>query len=56
MARFIRGMLKSAIAAKAIQIARRELAKPENQQRIKDVVNRATTRGSQLAKPRRAAA
>lgn len=56
MARLIRGVLTSAIVAKVLQIVRRELAKPENQRRIKDVVNRATTRGSQLAKPRRAAA
>lgn len=56
MAKLIRGMLKSAIAAKVVQIVRRELAKPENQRRIKDFVNRATTRGAQLAKPGRSAA
>lgn len=56
MAKLIRGMVKSAVVAKAFQIIRRELAKPENQRRIKELVNRATTRGSQLAKPRRAAA
>lgn len=54
--KLIRVMLTSAIVAKAFRIARRELAKPENQRRIKELVNRATTRGSQLAKPRRAAA
>lgn len=56
MAKLIRGMVKSALVAKAFQILRRELAKPENQRRIKDFVNRATTRGSELAKARRAGA
>ena len=32
----IRSLLKTAVAAKAIQIAQRELAKPENQRRIKE--------------------
>lgn len=56
MAKLIRVMVKSAIVAKAFRIARRELAKPENQRRITELVNRATTRGSQLATPRRAVA
>ncbi|GEN81087.1 hypothetical protein [Actinotalea fermentans] len=56
MARLIRGMVKSAVVAKAFQIVKRQLEKPENQRRIKDLVNRATTRGAQLAKPGRAAA
>jgi hypothetical protein len=32
----IKGLLKTAIAAKLIQLAQRELSKPENQQKIKD--------------------
>ena len=44
MAGFMRGMLKSAIAAKAIQIARREMAKPENQRRAKEMLGRVTHR------------
>jgi hypothetical protein len=32
----IKGLLKTAIAAKLIQVAQRELSKPENQQKIKD--------------------
>jgi hypothetical protein len=32
----IKGLLKTAVAAKLIQVAQRELTKPENQQKIKD--------------------
>ena len=32
----IKGLLKTAVAAKLIQVAQRELTKPENQQQIKD--------------------
>jgi len=32
----ITGILKTAVAAKLIQVAQRELSKPENQQKIKD--------------------
>ena len=32
----IRGLIKSAVAAKVIQIAQRELSKPENQRKIKE--------------------
>jgi hypothetical protein len=32
----IKGLLKTAVAAKLIQVAQRELSKPENQQKIKD--------------------
>ena len=32
----IKGLIKTAIAAKLIQVAQRELSKPENQQKIKD--------------------
>ncbi|PFG40919.1 hypothetical protein ATJ97_3461 [Georgenia soli] len=36
--RLIRGALKGAVAAKAIQIVRREAAKPENQRRAKELL------------------
>jgi hypothetical protein len=32
----IKGLLKTAIAAKLIQVAQRELSKPENQQKIRE--------------------
>jgi hypothetical protein len=32
----VKGLIKTAIAAKLIQVAQRELSKPENQQKIKD--------------------
>lgn len=32
----IKGLLKTAVAAKLIQVAQRELSKPENQQKVKD--------------------
>jgi hypothetical protein len=32
----IKGLLKTAVAAKLIQVAQRELSKPENQQKIKE--------------------
>jgi hypothetical protein len=32
----VRGLVKGAIIAKVIQIAQRELSKPENQRKIKD--------------------
>jgi hypothetical protein len=32
----IKGILKTAVAAKLLQVAQRELSRPENQQKIKD--------------------
>ncbi len=46
---FIKGLLKTAVAAKLIQVAQRELSKPENQQKIKDGLRRL----QETAKPRR---
>ena len=37
---FIKGLLKTAVAAELIQVAQRELTKPENQQKIKDGLRR----------------
>jgi hypothetical protein len=45
----IKGLLKTAVAAKLIQVAQRELSKPENQQKIKDGIRRV----QQAAKSRR---
>jgi hypothetical protein len=36
----VKGLIKTAIAAKLIQVAQRELSKPENQQKIKDGLRR----------------
>ncbi|WP_201308753.1 hypothetical protein [Puerhibacterium puerhi] len=44
MARLISGLVKSALVAKAFQIARREMAKPENQRRAKELLAKATRR------------
>lgn len=35
----IRGIVKTVVVAKVIEIAGRELSKPENQRKIKDAVN-----------------
>jgi hypothetical protein len=36
----IRGLVKGAVVAKVIQVAQRELSKPENQRKIKDAVSK----------------
>jgi len=41
----VKGLIKGAIVAKVVQVASRELSKPENQRRIKDGL-------SKLARPR----
>jgi len=33
---FVKGILKAAVVTKLLQVAQRELSKPENQQKIKD--------------------
>ena len=33
---FVKGILKAAVVAKLLQVAQRELSKPENHQKIKD--------------------
>lgn len=42
---FLGKALKSAAAAKVAQIAVREISKPENQRRAKELLGRATKRG-----------
>ena len=36
----VKGLLKAAVVAKLPQVAQRELAKPENQQKIKDGIRK----------------
>ena len=36
----VKGLLKAAVVAKLLQVAQRELAKPENQQKIKDGIRK----------------
>jgi hypothetical protein len=42
---FVGKMLKSAVVAKAAQVAVREMSKPENQRRAKELLGRVTKRG-----------
>lgn len=46
MARLIGGFVKSALVAKVFQIAAREMAKPENQRRAKELFARVAHRRS----------
>ena len=41
----IRGLIKGAVVAKVIQIAQRELSKPENQRKIKDGLSKVAKAG-----------
>lgn len=43
--RFVRNLVKGAVVAKVIQVAQRELSKPENQRKLKDGLSRATSAG-----------
>jgi hypothetical protein len=45
---FVKGILKAAVVAKLLQVAQRELSKPENQQKIKDGFRKL----QETAKPR----
>jgi hypothetical protein len=45
----IRGFLKTAMVMKAVQVAQRELSKPENQRKIKEGIGKV--RGK-VSKPR----
>jgi hypothetical protein len=36
----VRGLIKGAVIAKVVQIASRELSKPENQQRIREGIGK----------------
>lgn len=50
---FIWGLLKTALLAKAWQFLKRQMAKPENQARAKELVNRATSSSSGRTAPPR---
>ncbi|WP_165553184.1 hypothetical protein [Kribbella speibonae] len=43
---FVKTMLKGAVVAKLVQVAQRELSKPENQQKIKQAVQKVQQRRS----------
>lgn len=45
----IKGALKGAVAMKVIQVAQRELSKPENQRKIKSALQKVQ---QQIRKPR----
>jgi hypothetical protein len=36
----LRGLVKGAVVAKVIQVAQRELSKPENQRKVKDALSK----------------
>jgi hypothetical protein len=38
----VKGLIKGAVIAKVVQVVTHELSKPENQQRIKDGLNKIT--------------
>jgi hypothetical protein len=42
---FLGKALKSGIALQAVRIAQREMAKPENQRRAKELLHKVTNRG-----------
>ena len=39
----LRGLVKGAVLAKVVQVAQRELSKPENQRKIKEAVQKIST-------------
>jgi hypothetical protein len=41
---FIKGALKAGVAAKLLQVAQRELSKPENQRKAKDLLHKVQQR------------
>jgi hypothetical protein len=41
---FVKGVIKTAVIAKLLQIAQREMSKPENQQKAKEMVNKVQQR------------
>jgi hypothetical protein len=45
-----KGALKTGIVVKAIEIARREASKPENQRKAKELFARVTNRGGNKAR------
>lgn len=47
MAKLVRGVVKAALLAKAWQLVRRQMARPENRRRVEELVGRATARISE---------
>lgn len=41
---FVKGIVKTAVVAKLLQVAQRELSKPENQRKAKEMVNKVKQR------------
>jgi hypothetical protein len=41
---FVKGIIKTAVVAKLLQVAQRELSKPENQRKAKEMVNKVKQR------------
>jgi len=50
----IKSALKAGIVVKIVDVVRREAAKPENQAKIKDLLNRARTEASKPENQRKA--
>jgi hypothetical protein len=41
---FVKGMIKTAVIAKLLQVAQREMSKPENQRKAKEMLNKVQQR------------
>jgi hypothetical protein len=41
---FVKGIIKTVVAAKLLQIAQREMSKPENQRKVKEMFNKVQQR------------
>ena len=41
---FVKGIVKTAVVAKLLQVAQRELSKPENQRKAKEMLNKVKQR------------
>jgi hypothetical protein len=50
--RALRGLLKTAVAAKAFEIIRREASKPENQAKAREMATRVAERARQAKQSR----
>ncbi|WP_196250718.1 hypothetical protein [Cellulomonas sp. JZ18] len=48
---FLGKAMKSGLALKAAQIAKREMAKPENQRKAKELLSKVTHRGGGSSRP-----
>lgn len=48
----LKGVVKTALLAKAVQIAQREARKPENQRRARELFDKVVSRGGAAARRR----